>query len=91
MPRLVYKNRWFDIERLPDESDKDFHIRKWFILRSLPDDYFKTWKDPQKMTQALVTSTALSKVHVKSTRHNCMYDDNVMKKLDSYSKHLYIY
>lgn len=90
MPQVMYKNKIINIDRISEESDKEFHLRKWFVFRSLPDEYFQL-KDTPKMIHALTTSIALSKVHVKHVRHNCVYDEDVMKKLKTYDKNLYIY
>ena len=94
MHRVLYKSNIIEIEKTVDESEKEFHIRKWFILKNLPNDFINTSSSSvisKKNDKLLKNLNAMSKIHIKNMCNNCVYDENVMKKLKDCENNLYMY
>jgi hypothetical protein len=88
MPRVVYKNKVLNIDRDGNESDHDFHIRKWFILKNIPS---KILCDMVVTDSISVTLIALSKIYLMRIRYGCAYDEDTLQKIMESEKNLYIY
>lgn len=85
MPRVVYKNKVLNIDRDVNESEHDFHIRKWFILKNIPS---KTLCVTDSIP---ITLIALSKIYLMRIRYGCAYDEDTLQKIMESEKKLYIY
>lgn len=81
MPDILYKNLLIDIPKTTYENEKEYNIRKWFILKNITD----------KITdEDLTTLINLSKVYIQISIYECEYDDRLMKKITDLTKHLYL-
>lgn len=85
MPRVVYKNKVLNIDRDVNESEHDFHIRKWFILKNIQS---KTLCVTDSIP---ITLIALSKIYLMRIRYGCAYDEDTLQKIMESEKKLYIY
>ena len=87
MPNIIYKGKLYALSKSEGESNAEFEKRKWFILKNISNNN-NSKKHPDYILSELDN---LSKIYIKYHMYECIYDEDIMKKIKKGEKNLYIY
>jgi hypothetical protein len=84
---IVYKNNIVNIPYLPEESHKDFEMRKWYILKNI---HVTNENGCDNAICSLDELINYSKLYIRKENNKCVFDTHNMEMNKTFEKNLFI-
>tara|TARA_Y100000816_G_C25641375_1_gene341442 strand:+ start:181 stop:450 length:270 start_codon:yes stop_codon:yes gene_type:complete len=85
---IIYKDYIIEIKKEDNESDKDFSIRKWFILKNIHNTYEYSINKEYKKKYKFNDLVNLSIIYIYFSIYNCTYDEKIIYKIKELEKNI---